>query len=371
MNAEPEPDRADGTEMTPIGMLEAFQNARDLGRLRLLFEQAPGVMAMLRGPEHVFEMANAAYMDLIGLREIIGRTVREALPEVEGQGFFELLDEVYATGEPFIGTSVPVRLHRAADEAMETRFLDFFYQPVKEDDSTISGIFVQGHDVTERVMAERHMAVLLAEKERLAHRNVVMAREMSHRMVNSFHMIEALFSLQLMNMEKDDTGRGVIENARQRVHAMALVHRHLHQSNIADRDAIDVGEYLHSLVHELLPAFGGERCRATLTIPQKVMMEATQATAVGMLTTELIINACKYAFPYQQNGHLTIKLDATGARCCLTIDDDGAGLPASFDPKASTGIGMRLVQSFVRQLTGKLDIERLSPGTRFSITFPI
>src|SRR5688572_16569352 len=78
-------------------------------RLRELFQQAPGFMAVLRGPEHIFEIINTSYLQLVGhRRDIVGKSVREALPEIEGQGYFELLDAVFATGDPFLGRNMPV-----------------------------------------------------------------------------------------------------------------------------------------------------------------------------------------------------------------------------------------------------------------------
>jgi PAS domain S-box-containing protein len=123
-------------------------------RLRQMFEQAPGIMAMLRSPEHIFEQANAAYYQLIGHRDVLGKPVREALPEVEGQGFFELLDGVYQSGEPFVGHGVPVALQREPGGALEQRFVDFVYQPIREADGQVTGIFVEGFDVTEAKRAE-------------------------------------------------------------------------------------------------------------------------------------------------------------------------------------------------------------------------
>jgi PAS domain-containing protein len=70
----------------------------ELAALRALFRQAPGHMAVLRGPDHVFALANEAYQRIVGDRDLIGKPAREAMPELKGQGFFELLDEVYATG---------------------------------------------------------------------------------------------------------------------------------------------------------------------------------------------------------------------------------------------------------------------------------
>jgi len=123
-------------------------------RLRAMFEQAPSFMAMLRGPEHVFELTNAAYLQLIGHRHVIGKRLSEALPEVAGQGFAELLDRVYASGEPYIGQASPVRLQRNPDGPQEERILDFIYQPVRDPAGRVVGIFVDGADVTDRVAAE-------------------------------------------------------------------------------------------------------------------------------------------------------------------------------------------------------------------------
>ena len=121
--------------------------------LRRLFEQSPGLMAVLDGPTHVFTMANAAYAELVGNRPLLGRTLAEALPEVTTQGFVEVLDQVYASGEPFVGRAVRVRLERPG-QAPEDRFLDFVYQPIAAEDGQVSGIFVQGHDITEQKRIE-------------------------------------------------------------------------------------------------------------------------------------------------------------------------------------------------------------------------
>lgn len=122
--------------------------------LRGLFEQAPGFMAVLSGPQHVFGMANAAYHRLVGHRDILGKPVREALPEVVEQGFVELLDRVHATGQPFVGRSIRVLLEREPGEPSEERYVDFVYQPIIGPGGATSGIFVQGHDVTEQKRAE-------------------------------------------------------------------------------------------------------------------------------------------------------------------------------------------------------------------------
>ncbi|KAB8038225.1 PAS domain S-box protein [Janthinobacterium aquaticum] len=124
-------------------------------RLAQMFEQAPGFMVMLNGPQHVFSLANRAYLELIGERELIGRSVAEALPEAADQGFVGLLDALYATGEPHTGTSVPFLIAATATAPERLSYVDFVYQPMRDDDGAIVGIFVQGSDVTARVQAEK------------------------------------------------------------------------------------------------------------------------------------------------------------------------------------------------------------------------
>lgn len=144
--------------------VEARTAERD--RLRTLFQRAPGFMCTLGGPEHVFEFMNASYLQLIGHRDLIGMPVREALPEVEGQGFFEILDQVYASGQPFVGQNMPVDLQREPGSALEKRYLDLVYQPIVEPDGTVSGIFAEGHDVTEQMRSDQALRELNAELER-------------------------------------------------------------------------------------------------------------------------------------------------------------------------------------------------------------
>jgi PAS domain S-box-containing protein len=126
-------------------------------RIRNLFEQAPGFIAILNGPEHRFEFANESYRKLVGERELIGRSIREAFPELVGQGFFELLDRVYRTQERFVGERVPVRLSAPRGEPLRELYVDFIYEPVVDESGSSTGIFVEGYEVTERVRAEAEL----------------------------------------------------------------------------------------------------------------------------------------------------------------------------------------------------------------------
>ncbi len=124
-------------------------------RLRTMFEQSPGFMVMLRGPEHVVEMMNPAYQQLIGHREVTGLPIREALPEIAGQGYYEMLDAVWRSGEPVVGNGEPVTLQRNPGAPGEQRFVDFVYQPLRDASGQVAGIFVLGSDVTQRMASER------------------------------------------------------------------------------------------------------------------------------------------------------------------------------------------------------------------------
>ena len=126
-----------------------------------LFEQAPSFMCFLRGGDHVFELANPAYCRLVGRYDVVGKSVREALPEVVEQGFIGLLDRVYSSGEPFLGRGIHVSLQRNAEGPREEAHVDFVYQPILGANGAVTGIFVQGHDITE----QRRVEAALKESE--------------------------------------------------------------------------------------------------------------------------------------------------------------------------------------------------------------
>jgi PAS domain S-box-containing protein len=124
-------------------------------KFRQMFDQSPSFMSMKYGPDHRTEIANPAYFRLMGARDILGRPVSEAVPEIAGQGFRELLDKAYATGETIYATTAPLKVQRVAGQPLQECFIDFVYQPIRDESGQIIGIFAQGSDVTERVLAER------------------------------------------------------------------------------------------------------------------------------------------------------------------------------------------------------------------------
>jgi PAS domain S-box-containing protein len=142
----------------------AERRNREAQRQQRLFEQAPGFICTLSGPEHVFEFVNDAYRRLFNRDEFVGKTVRDVFPELRGQGFYELLDHVYRTGERYVGRDVPARLRGAGGAPDRDVLLDFVYAPVVDDAGRVSGIFCEGHDVTETHAAQQ---ALLDKEEQL------------------------------------------------------------------------------------------------------------------------------------------------------------------------------------------------------------
>ena len=129
-----------------------------------VFAQAPAFVAVLRGPQHVFEFANDAYLRLVGNRDIIGKSVSGALPEVSGQGFIDLLDRVLTTGTPHVGRATPVEL-TSTSGTRSLVYLDFVYQPLTSPSGEHVGIVVHGSDVTDAVRAKHDVERLWAESE--------------------------------------------------------------------------------------------------------------------------------------------------------------------------------------------------------------
>ena len=135
-------------------------------RLADVFQQAPSFMCVLTGPDHVFERANDRYLQLVGHRDLIGKPVRVAFLEVAGQGFFELLDAVYRTGEAVVGSDVRVLLVQQPGQPPEERYVDFVYQPTRDPRGAVAGVLAQGVDLTARRLAQDEIARLAAEADR-------------------------------------------------------------------------------------------------------------------------------------------------------------------------------------------------------------
>ena len=147
-------------------------------RFQEMFFQSTSFSALLHGPEHRFVLTNPAYQQLIGRCDVIGLTAREAVPEVKQQGFIELLDSAFTTGEAFVGKDVKIVLQRSAGSPAETRYVDFVCQPIKDGAGNVTSIFVEGVDITDRHRTEEALRV---SEARLRQLNVDLERRVLER----------------------------------------------------------------------------------------------------------------------------------------------------------------------------------------------
>ncbi len=134
-------------------------------RLHQLIAEAPALIASLRGPAHVVELANEGFRAIFGGRELVGKTYREAIPEFESQPFFDRLDRVYRTGETYYGIEEPVVLDRTNSGQLEHTFITYTYQATRDAQGRIDGILVFCYEVTQQVLARQERE---AQRQRLA-----------------------------------------------------------------------------------------------------------------------------------------------------------------------------------------------------------
>ncbi|MEO9061587.1 MAG: PAS domain S-box protein [Nitrosospira sp.] len=156
--------RARALEAERVRLNEALQ-AKRIQLLEEVFRNAPSFLHVLRGPEFVFELANDAYYQLVGHRELIGRPAFEALPETAQGGYQDRLSEVMATGEPFMGFELPVTLIRTPGGVPEERIIDLVYLPLFDIDGTCQYVLGHGIDVTTHVQQRKKTEAALRESD--------------------------------------------------------------------------------------------------------------------------------------------------------------------------------------------------------------
>ena len=311
-------------------------------RLLDMFLQAPGFIAVLTGPDHVFQMHNAAYAALVGRRDLDGRSLREALPEVANQGFVDLLDEVRRTGEPYRGQAVPVQLARAKGGALETVYLDFIYQPLRDSDGTVAGVFVQGHDVTDAVLADR--------------RQRLMIDELNHRVKNTLATVQ---SIAMQTARSNAEPERFAESFQSRLLALSHTHDLLTRSHWE-------GAQLHDVLEHETEAHG--RQRVLLNGPA-VPLKPSAALSLGMIFHELATNAAKYGALSAPEGRVMVDWSSAPDRRLTVVWTETGGPPAAAPERR--GFGSRLIERSVRHdLGGDIDLNYGSEGLVASMTFP-
>ncbi|WP_181705999.1 sensor histidine kinase [Chthonobacter rhizosphaerae] len=302
-------------------VLLSREREREVARMRELFEQAPAATAVMSGRDHVFEIANAAYIRLVGNRDVIGRPLREALPEIAEQGFETLLDQVYATGLAYVGSDVPIEFRRGVNAPVETRILDFVFQPIRSGGADkVRGIFVQAADVTEKRAAEKMQRLL--------------NQELSHRMKNQLAVVQSIVTQSLRNASSLDEARGKVTGRLEvlaRAHDMLLTGK-TERATIADIVASAIGH------HEDEPGL-----RFDIEGPP-IEFGSQAALSLALVVQELSTNAAKYGALSVPEGRVTIRwneAELNGERALDFAWKETGGPPVS--PPTGRGFGSRLV----------------------------
>lgn len=299
---------------------QAIDAEREL--LRDMFKQAPGFIGILAGPGHTFLLANDAYRRLVGGRQLVGLTVAQALPEVVGQGFIDLLDSVYNSGEPYIGEQMPVMLRQSDEAEPRRRYVDFIYQPIQSEVGEVSGIFVQGHDVTEKVEAERLQA--------LRH------RELGHRLKNQLAMVQAVVNQTIRGSDDLASAGATIAG---RLQALSRAHESLITGTTGLTSVGDIVR-MTAEIHD-----HGRLQRFAIEGPDLVIA-SRPALSLSLILHELTTNAVKYGALSNESGRVQVgwsvsEDDGSGRFTLVWREEGGPPVP----PPSQSGAGSRLIRA--------------------------
>ena len=216
-------------------------------------------------------------------------------------------------------------------------------------------------DITVRRQNEAVVLASLQEKE-------VLLQEIHHRVKNNLQIVSSLLDLQTLYRD-DPISREILQDSRQRVQTMALIHEKLYRS--ANLKQVDFAEYMNDLLAYLWQSLADKTAHVQLvTDIAPLALDVETAVPCGLILNELISNAVKHAFPNEEPGQLKISLfsDESGQQALLSVSDNGVGLPSDFDWRRSQSLGLTIVQTLVQQLGGQLAVET-AVGTTFKITF--
>jgi PAS domain S-box-containing protein len=241
------------------------------------------------------------------------------------------------------------------------RWWDIAANPIFDSHGVPSQMFCVCRDVTELKQAERSLQQEIASKE-------LLLIEASHRVKNHLAGIAGALALQA-RYSGNEAVRASLQQAQSRIQAVACIHRSLQQGRNIDR--LELCPSLAEIAREAIAALGVEdHIAVTISCPQGLTMATDQAVALLLMTTELLTNALKHAYPDSNKGTVRIGVSGAQRHLLLQVDDDGRGLPTNFDPRGGSGLGMKIVQGLIAQLGGELQIEAQTIGAHFRVRLP-
>ncbi len=310
---------------------------------RRLFKQAPGFMAVMSGPDHVFAFVNDAYVSLIGGRDVQGMMLREALPEIEDQGFIAILDDVYRSGTRHSATGARVMLASGEDGRLREAFIDFSYAPIRDRTGAISGIFVQGMDRTEGVRAEKRQRLLLDE--------------INHRVKNTLATVQSIAAQTLKSARDLEGARRDFEG---RIVALSRTHNLLSDTQWSSTS-------LATLVQSELAAFGNQRI---VLGGSEIVLNPKASIALSMTLHELATNALRHGALSAGEGVVSVTWQELPVTGDLEIDWREE-TSAAVEPNARMGLGTRMIQRLIEgELAGSYKAGPSDAGFACTIRIP-
>lgn len=310
-----------------------------------LFDQAPTFLALLEGPEHVFRFANPGYTSLIGNRPLVGLTVAQALPESAAQGYLDRLDDVYRTGRPFSATGARYTFEVAPGEPLAERYVDFVFQPITDRDGAVTGILVQGVDVTARM---RYEVAQKANEQRLSALNALLQEQdrrkdefiatLSHELRNPLAPIRAAASVMVspaVTPEQRQKAQVIIQ--RQVVQMSVLLDDLLDIARITHgklqlrKDRVALAQVVNAALEAIRPQLHNKQQQLVVEMPDAGVQLDADPVRLAQILTNLLTNASRYSDPGS-------RVELTGrlvpGELVLSVRDAGIGLA----PDALTGI---------------------------------
>ena len=221
-----------------------------------------------------------------------------------------------------------------------------------------SALLLAIEDVTDRRSAEREKDELLREKE-------ILLAEMQHRVANSLQIVASILLLKARTVQSNET-RQHLQDAHQRVMSVATVQEQLRGGGLGDR--IEIAPYLMKLCDSLAKSMiSTDRSVSVVVAAGPGAVASREAVSMGLIVTELLLNAVKHAFPGAKSGEIRVKYDATGSAWRLSVSDDGVGRLNHEGQPASTGLGTSIVEALGHQLSARVNIASGPRGTIVSI----
>ena len=372
------------TETTQQVLTEKLIN-EERARFSQLFELAPTFMCVLRGPNHVFEMANPGYLRLIGHRPLIGRPIAEALPETVEQGYVRLLAHVYASGEAFSATGATYSPPVAAGETVNERHVDFVLQPIREADGSVSGIFCEGVDVTNRALAE----AALRDADRRKDEFLAM---LAHELRNPLAPIRTATEVLARRVASDETAQNAADVVRrQSTQLTRIVDDLLDVSRISmgrielKCETLQLSDVIDQAAETVAPLWRAKQHQISTVFSLEPLFIKGDFARLVQTVGNVMTNAAKYT---EAGGKIGIQVSSTADVVKVTISDSGAGITPEFLPRVfelfaqadrtldraqgGLGIGLSVVKKLVEMHGGDISArsDGLGCGSTFEITLP-